>query len=122
MSLKNAINNDAKSLLVNVSDFAEAVQYQPRQQYGKPARLPRTINAVVIRQSMQSVSEDGNETITPVYEVHVANDPVLGISSVELDTGGDKIAFPIRDGLNASPRTIMAITDQDHGMLVLECR
>jgi hypothetical protein len=122
MSLKDAINNDAKSLLVNVSDFAEAVQYQPRQQYGKPARLPRTINAVVIRQMMASVGEDGSETISPIFQVHVANDPVLGISSTEIDTGGDQIAIPIRNGMMPSPRTIMAIEDQDHGMLVLQCR
>lgn len=122
MTLKDAINSDAESLFVNVDDFGELVIYQPRQQQGQPERLPRTINAVVFRRSLQTVGEDGGETVTPMFEVHVANNPVTGISSVELDKGGDKISFPIRDGLLASPRTIVDITEQDHGMLVLECR
>jgi hypothetical protein len=122
MSLKNSINSDARTLFINQLDFAEGVTYAPRQQSGKPPRLPRNINAVVFRDSMTTVDEDNNETITPTFRVHVANDSTFGISSQELDCGGDQIIFPIRDYLSPVARTIMSIEEQDHGMLVLLCR
>jgi hypothetical protein len=122
MSLKDSINSDGKSLFLGLQDFAEVVTYAPRQQSGKPPRLPRNIKAVVFRRAMQVVGEDGGASITPYFEVHVANDPVLGISGTELDTGGDQIIIPIRDGMPPVPRTIMLVAEQDEGMLVVECR
>lgn len=122
MTLKNAIDSDAKSLFINVSDFAEVVIYAPRQQSGKPFRAQRSVNAVVFRESLQSVDEDDNESITPMFMVHVANDSISGIASNEIDCGGDQIILSIRDGLPPVARTIMRIDEQDHGMLVLEVR
>jgi hypothetical protein len=43
-----------------------------------------------------------------------------GISTTEIDTGGDKIAYPVRHGQTAQQRRISRIVSQDAGMLTLE--
>jgi hypothetical protein len=122
VTLRDAITDDASSVFLNTDEFAESVTYKPRLYSVGDSRVNRTINAVVIRELVQVVSEDGGETVLPSFEVHVANDSTLGISSDELDTGGDKISFPVRDGMVATDRAIVRLVTQDHGMLVLECR
>lgn len=116
MALTDAIESDASLVFTNTSDFAEAVTYKPR------AGGTRSINAVVFRESLLGVTEDGGETVSPMFEVHVCNSSTLGISSTELDCGGDKISFPVRDGMTASDRAIVRLITIDEGMLVLECR
>jgi hypothetical protein len=122
VTLRGAITDDASSVFLNADEFAESVTYKPRLYSVGDSRVNRPIKAVVIRELVQVVSEDGGETVLPSFEVHVANDSTLGISSDELDTGGDKISFPVRDGMVATDRAIVRLVTQDHGMLVLECR
>jgi hypothetical protein len=76
---------------------------------------------VVIREQITVLSEAG-DTVVPVYEVHVANSSTVGISSDELDLGGDQIELPPRDGKTAEKRTITQLLTQDTGMLVLRCQ
>ena len=121
MSLRTAIQNDATLVFTVTDDFAEIITYYPHKYYGAVARDPRAINAVVFREAITQLSEDG-DVVTYRFEVHVANDSVLGIASDELDTGGDQLEFPARDGKAAERRTITALSSQDHGMLILECR
>jgi hypothetical protein len=121
VSLRDAITDDAVKVFCNDSDFAELVVYHPHRYVTDAIRPPRTIKAVVIREQSTSYPNDV-ETVLPVFEVHVANDPVNGISSEELDTGGDQLEFPPRDGQPSQRRSITQLTTQDHGMLVLECR
>ena len=116
MTLRQAIEDDAATVFCNVDDFAEAVAYVPR--YG-PCR---SINGVVFREQMSAVTQDGGATILPVWEIHVANSSTLGISSIELNLGGDQLEFPPRDGQTKQRKTITQLITQDHGMLVLECR
>ena len=52
--------------------------------------------------------------------IHVRNDAALGISSAEVDLGGDKVDLALRLGLAAQPHSIARIVSQDAGMLVLE--
>jgi hypothetical protein len=122
MTLKSAITADAGRVFLDTAAFAESVTYHPRLFKSGDVRTSRTISAVVIRESLSSVAEDGGESITPIFEVHVANNATTGISSTELDTGGDQIALPIRDGMAATKRAIVRLITQDEGMLVLECR
>jgi len=121
MTLKSQLATDAISVFCNTDDFGESVTYHPHQYYNETARAARTIQAVVIRESITVLSEDG-DVVAPVWEVHVANDNVTGISSDELDIGGDQIAFPPREGETAERRTITRLMNHDVGMLVLECR
>jgi len=122
MTLREAIENDAQSVFLNTDEFAETVTYYPRIFSGGDSRTSRSIKAVVFRESMVNVTEDGGTTLLPMFEVHVKNDATLGISSTELDTGGDQLEFGARDGMSATKRTITRVVTQDHGMLVLECR
>lgn len=114
MSLSDAIQDDASTVFVSTSDFAEAVTYVPS------SGSTRSINAVVIRQTVAQVPEGGFDT--PVFEVHVANSATLGVSSAELNVGADAISIPVRIGDTATARTIVRLIDHDAGMLVLECR
>ncbi len=121
MTLKAMIASDASTVFLNTSDFAETVTYYPHTYFGATARDARTISAVVFREQLEVFSEDG-DTITPVFEVHVANSTTVGINSDEIDLGGDQIEFPPRDGKAAEKRTITELLTQDNGMLVLRCR
>lgn len=115
MSLHDTIQADAASVFCNPDDFAESVTYYKRN------GLSRTINAVVLREAFAINPEDG-DTITPVFEVHVANSATLGIASDELNIGGDMIAFAVRVGKPVERRSITRLMTHDEGMLVLECR
>ena len=115
MSLHDAIQADAINVFANPNDFAEPVTY-----YKKTGKA-RPINAVVVRDALAILPEDG-DTVTPVFEIHVANDIVKGISSEELNLGGDMIAFAVRVGQAVQRRTITKLLAHDEGMLTLECR
>ncbi len=121
MTLRDMIADDATAVFLADGEFSETVTYYPHRFYGATQRQPRTIKAVVSREQVANFAEDV-VTVLPMFEVHVANDSTNGISSDEIDTGGDQIEFPARDGKTAKRFSILRITTQDHGMLVLECR
>ena len=98
--------------------FAESVIYCPHL-FGTAA-TPRLISAVVIRNQVATFSPD--EQIVPEFEVRVANDATTGISSAELNTGGDMIKLSARIGETATKRSVQYLTEHDEGMLVLICR
>lgn len=114
--------DDVTSVFLNTDEFAESVTYYPRQQGTTTTRAPRSISAVVFRESIQSVEENGGEVLLPMWEVHVANNSTTGITGAELDIGGDLISFPPRDGETAKKKRIVRLVTQDEAMLVLECR
>ena len=115
MSLHDMIQADAINVFANPNDFAEPVTY-----YKKTGKA-RPIDAVVVRDALAILPEDG-DTVTPVFEIHVANDIAKGISSEELNLGGDMIAFAPRVGQPVQRRTITKLLAHDEGMLTLECR
>ncbi len=115
MTLADIIEADAKNVFCNANDFAEPVTYY------KANGKARKINAVVVRDALAILPEDG-DTITPVFEVHVANDVDEGIASDELNLGGDQIAFPVRVGKPPERRSVVRLIAHDNGMLQLECR
>lgn len=120
MSLHDLIADDAVTVFCNADDFAESVTYYPHRFYGATARATRSITAVVMREQIDAARATDHPL--PVYEVCVANSSTTGISSAELDTGGDILEFPPRDGETAKKFRILRLITQDHGMLVLECR
>lgn len=117
MSLHNLIESDAATVFCNTADFAEAVTY-----WARGSNTGRSINAVVSREQIVGFDADNNQVNIAAWQVHVANDASTGISSTELNMGGDQIAFPPRDGQTAVRKSITQLLIQDHGMLVLECR
>ena len=117
MTLRESIASDASTIFLQTDDFAESVSYYPRG-----SSTGRSIRAVVVRDSIQEMTQNDSLVDLPMFEVHVANDSSIGISGTELNTGGDMIEFPTRDGMVATKHTILRLITQDHGMLVLECR
>jgi len=118
MSLADRIVTDAGTVFLNSDHFAESVTYYP-QRFGTAA-TPRVISAVVTRNQVATFNPD--EQIVPEFEVRVANDATTGISSAELNTGGDQIKLAVRIGETATRRSIQYMTEHDEGMLVLICR
>jgi hypothetical protein len=114
MTLKDVIRDDGL-VLVTPTEFGEPVTYLKRNGFS------RAISAVVIRQTVTVLGEDG-DSVLPIFEVHVHNNNVTGISSDELNRGGDGISIPVKVGELATRRTITRLIDHDEGMLVLECR
>jgi hypothetical protein len=115
MTLHDMIKADAETVFCNANDFAEPVTYYPR------IGSSREIQAVVIREALAILNEDGDNVI-PLFEIHVANDSLTGIASDELNLGGDSLEFAIRVDGPKTRRSIMKLLSHDEGMLVLECR
>lgn len=118
MTLADRIVSDAANVFLQSGHFAETVTYYP-QRYGL-TQSPRSIQAVVVRNQVSSFNPD--EQIVPEFEVRVANDSTTGISSTELNTGGDRIKLAVKVGGEQTLRSIQTLIEQDEGMLVLLCR
>lgn len=118
MTLAARIITDAGSVFLNSDHFAESVTYYPHR-FGTAAS-PRVIKAVVIRNQVAVFNPD--EQIVPEFEVRVANNATTGISSDELNTGGDMIKLAMRIGETPTKRSVQLLSEHDEGMLVLICR
>lgn len=120
MSLAERIVSDAANVFLNSDHFAETVTYYPHRFHTAALREPRSIKAVVIRNQVSVFNPD--EQILTEFEVRVANDAATGISSAELDTGGDQIELAPRIGESPVKKSVQYLTEHDEGMLVLICR
>lgn len=121
MTLREIIENDAGKVFLRTDDFAETVTYYPHVGFGQ-AESSRSIKAVVIREQVQASSADGGDVVVPIFEVHVENDATTGISSSEINTGGDMIELSTRIGGATKKRAIVYLTNHDDGMLTLQCQ
>ena len=101
--------------------FGETVTYKPHRDYQETAPDTRSISALVERAQIETFAEDG-DTVTAVWNITVQNDSTVGISSDELNLGGDQISLPPRFGESASYKTITRLISHYDSMLRLECR
>jgi len=115
MTLHDMIQADASTVFCNVNDFAETATY-----YASHGSA-REINVVIERDPLAVFGPDGDD-ILPSFAVKVVNSTTLGISSEELNCGGDSLEFASRVGKPVLQRSIMRVIEHDEGMLVLECR
>jgi len=115
MTLHDMIQADASTVFCNVNDFAEPATYYAF--HGSA----RDIMVIIDREAFAVFGPDG-DTVLPAFAVKAVNSSSLGISSEELNCGGDAIAFPIRIGQSVSKRSVIRIIEHDEGMLILECR
>lgn len=121
MSLRSAIAGDAATVFLKANDFAETVLYVPHQFVGTAYRANRSILAIVERETVDVLSQDGEHAI-PQCTIYVANSSTSGISSAEIDVGLDAVELPEREGEIAVRRTIVRMQEHDNGMLILQCR
>lgn len=114
MSLHDMIQADATAVFCNTNDFAELATYHPRGGSSRP------VHVVIDRDALALFPEDG-DNVTPVSEVRVSTSGEYGITSEELDEGGDMLEFEFRIGSGKKRRTITRLLGHDEGMLVLQC-
>jgi hypothetical protein len=82
-----------------LGEFAETVTYTPFAP--SVSNATRSIQAVVFRLPPAPANADPN-WVTPKMVVHVANSSTLGISSAQIDTGGDTLTVAYRPGETAT--------------------
>ncbi len=110
-SVQNGLlSGEADTFLAN---FGEPVTYHPK------GGSTRDIIAIVDRNPIASITglPHGN---TPKMLIIVKNDADGGISSSEVNAGGDKVALSVRIGETAQQRRITSVVWNDIGMMHLE--
>lgn len=115
MTLHDMIQSDAATVFCNANDFAEPATYYTW--HGSA----REIMVVIERDPLAVFGPDGDDVL-PSFAVKVVNSNTLGISSDELNLGGDAIEFAVRVGKPKSRRSITRLIEHDEGMMVVECR
>lgn len=98
-----------------VDTCGESVTYYPK------AGGSRAITAIVNRGQPGSL-DGAPHGVSPRLIIYVANDSTTGISSDEIDIGGDELKVAVRIGETAQNRRITKIATMDAGMMELELR
>ena len=93
-----------------MANFGETVIYYPRN------GGQRTIVATVYRGAMAIIEETG-EIPSQEIMVTVKNSTCDGISSTEIDTGGDELAIALRVGSEPQRRSIARVINDHNGMV-----
>lgn len=95
--------------------FGDTVTYKPR------GGGTRSISAVITRERPEGL-DGAPHGHAPVVTIEVINDSTTGISSDEVDTGGDNVNLAVRLGDTPQDRPIVNIISTDAGMMRLELR
>ena len=113
MTFQQELIDSAESFLNTLG--SEAIIYLPAGGGERP------IDAIVDRDQPAELG-DAPHGHAPLAVIAIRNDETEGISSAELDTGGDKVRYAVRLGKDPQDRRITGIISQDAGMLRLEVR
>lgn len=113
-------SNDFDELLEDtvsqfLDEFAEDIKYLPA------GGGQREIRAIIDREPPTDL-DGAPHGQAPRCTITVANNSTTGISSSEIDTGGDKVELAMRMGETVQQRRITKIASQDAGMMTLEVR
>jgi len=109
----NEIDNDLDDMAkIQLDTHGEPVVYWPRGGGSRP------IVAIVDREPPKSL-EDMPHGFSPKLVLWVANDSIIGISSSEIDTGGDLIEVALRIGQVPQKCSMVKLESQDVGMVKL---
>ncbi len=100
--------DDAKLAFLNSSEFAEIVSYTP---YGGSAKF---INAIIMRERLESKGPDQSIALTRGCEIFIANDAVAGVTSI--NKNNDKVSFPVQVGGTPVIWTVVEILQHDDAM------
>ena len=95
--------------------FAETVTYKPS------VGDAREIEAIVVREPAEK-TPGMPHGLGPKLKIDVENDSTTGISTDEINTGGDLVNLSVRIGESAQDRAIVGIESQDAGRAIYEVR
>lgn len=97
--------------------------------YHPTGGTPRSIMLIVNRDVPDSIPESPAGGMGQVITVNalnrktaIADDDYGGIGSDEVDTGGDKVTLPLRIDQTPKQRPIVAVLEQDGGMMKLQVK
>lgn len=99
-------------LFLNLDDFAEKIEVHPDRE------RPRVVSAIVDRSPPVPIGE-APQVMAGKLLITVANDPLTGIWSQEIDRATLKVKVAMLDGGVPELRSIGAIAKQDAGMLTI---
>jgi hypothetical protein len=88
---EDMLKADMAAVFCNPKEFGETFVYKPKR------GSSRTVNGLVDRNPPAYHDESG-KLVQPSLSIGVPNDVSTGISSAELDVGGDKINIAMRIG------------------------
>ena len=108
MSFKDNLNKDALNCFLSPDEFAEAIQYTPKN------GIPKTIKAVINRKRLIPGGEESGRTLQNQIEIFIANHETDGVSSI--NKGGDEVLFPeVLGGIDVN-FVVVDILGEDEGM------
>lgn len=108
MSIFDGIDQDAA--VVIIATMGETVTFYPK------GGGSREIQAAIDRGVISEIA--GGRT--PMAMMLITNDATLGITSAELDRGGDRIGYPVNIGEDPKIRPVKEMPSQTVGMIILE--
>jgi hypothetical protein len=120
--LEDQLLDDAVNVFVDDDGFGEIVTYTPSQASQSKGATPRTIKAVIVRDPPIPDNADAS-FIMPKMICTVANDPVAGIASSQVDYGGDTVTVAYRIGTTAKAyqiRQTKLYENNDAGCVTVE--
>jgi len=89
---------------------AKSITYRPR------IGLSRNIEAIIEYPGPEAIDGVAGGS-RPIMDVFVENKSIKGISSAEVDIGGDELDVPLRYGLTNKEVRIIQIVEQDKAIL-----
>ena len=108
MSFKDNLKKDALNCFLTADEFAEAIQYTPKNGTSK------TIKAVINRKRLNPGGEESGRALQNQIEIFIANDSTYGIDSI--NKGGDEVFFPeVLGGVDVN-FVVVDILGEDQGM------
>ena len=81
----------------------------------------RTIKAIIDYPGPEAISGLAGGS-RPILDVYIENNSIRGITSAEVDTGGDKLDLPMRYNLAAKRMRIIKIAAQDKSILHVQAQ
>ncbi len=105
MTFRDQTLTDFKNCLLNTGEFAEAVVYTPS------GGSPKTVNAIVVRERIESKGPDHTIALSRGAEIYIANDAALGTASI--NKNNDTVSFPVQIGGTAVVWKVVEIIYHD---------
>lgn len=90
MTFKDQTLTDVKNCLLNPNEFAELVVFTPS------GGSPKIINAVIVRERLESKGPDQSIALMRGCEIYIANDAAAG--AVQINKNNDTVSFPVQIG------------------------
>ena len=94
---------------------AKSITYYPR------GGGSRSIEAIIEYPGPAAIGDLAGGS-RPIMDIYIENSSTSGISSAEVDTGGDKLDVPLRFGLTAARVRITRIVAQDKAVLHIQAQ